>query len=106
MSHWEFVVHGKPTSPARHTPPTIVTKNVRRIVEFLDELGGEGVIKPLGGCGGGGVFHLRRDDTNLMSLLETGTKEGTEYVLVQRYLPEVRKGDKRIIVELPATRVA
>jgi glutathione synthase len=80
------------------TPPTIVTKSARRIVEFLDELGGDGVIKPLGGCGGGGIFHLRRDDTNLMSLLETGTKEGTEYVLVQRYLPEVRKGDKRIIV--------
>jgi glutathione synthase len=79
-------------------PPSLVTKDARRILEFLEELGGEGIIKPLGGCGGGGVFHLRREDTNLVSLLETSTREGAEYVLVQRYIPEVRRGDKRIIV--------
>jgi glutathione synthase len=80
------------------SPPSLVAKDVRRILEFLEEVGGEGIVKPLGGCGGGGVFHLRRGDTNLMSLLETSTREGTEYVLVQKYLPEVRRGDKRIIV--------
>ncbi|MDP3939720.1 MAG: glutathione synthase, partial [Deltaproteobacteria bacterium] len=80
------------------TPPSLVTKEARRILEFLDELRGEAIVKPLDGCGGGGVFHLRRDDTNLTSLLETSTKEGTEYVLVQKYLPEVRQGDKRVIV--------
>jgi glutathione synthase len=79
-------------------PPTIITKEARRILAFMDELREDVVIKPLGGCGGGGVFHLRRGDTNLMSLIETSTREGTEYVLVQRYLPEVRKGDKRVIV--------
>ncbi len=80
------------------TPPSLVTKEARRILEFLDELRGEAIVKPLDGCGGGGVFHLRRDDTNLTSLLEMSTKEGTEYVLVQKYLPEVRQGDKRVIV--------
>jgi glutathione synthase len=80
------------------TPPTVVTKEARRILEFLDELGGEGIVKPLDGCGGFGVFHLRRTDTNLMSLLETSTKGGGDYVLVQRYLPEARRGDKRVIV--------
>jgi glutathione synthase len=80
------------------TPPTLVTKEPRRIIEFLDELGGEGIVKPLDGCGGFGVFHLRRTDTNLMSLLETSTKGGVDYVIVQRYLPEARLGDKRVIV--------
>lgn len=80
------------------TPPTIITKDARRIIAFMEELGGEGIIKPLDGCGGGGIFHLRQGDTNLMSLLETSTKEGTEYVMVQKYLPEVRQGDKRVIV--------
>jgi glutathione synthase len=80
------------------TPPTLVSKEARRILEFLDELGGEGIVKPLDGCGGFGVFHLRRTDTNLMSLLETSTKGGVDYVMVQRYLPEARRGDKRIIV--------
>ena len=79
-------------------PPSLVTKDARRILEFVDELGGEAIVKPLDGCGGLGVFHLRRNDTNLMSLLETATREGTIYVLAQRYLPEVRQGDKRIIV--------
>lgn len=80
------------------TPPSLVAKEARRILEFLEELGGEGIVKPLDGCGGLGVFHLRRNDTNLMSLIETSTKGGLDYVLVQRYLPEARQGDKRIIV--------
>jgi glutathione synthase len=80
------------------TPPSLVARSHQRILEFLDELGGEGIVKPLDGCGGLGVFHLRRSDTNLASLIESSTREGTVHVLVQRYLPEARQGDKRIIV--------
>jgi glutathione synthase len=73
------------------TPPSLVARSPQRILEFLDELGGEGIVKPLDGCGGLGVFHLRRSDTNLASLIESSTREGTVHVLVQRYLPEARR---------------
>jgi hypothetical protein len=66
--------------------------------EFLKELGGEMIIKPLDGCGGAGVFHLHSGDRNLNSILEFATDQGRRRVMAQRYLPEVRIGDKRIIL--------
>ena len=56
------------------------------------------IIKPLDGCGGEGVFHLTKDDRNVQTILEMGTRHGTAYQIAQRYIPEVRAGDKRIIV--------
>jgi len=79
-------------------PPTLVTASIGRLKAFLDELGGEMIVKPLDACGGAGVFHLRRGDRNLNVILETATEEGKRLVMAQRYLPEVRAGDKRVIV--------
>lgn len=80
------------------TPRTLVTDDIRRLNTFLDELGGEMIIKPLDGCGGAGVFHLNRGDRNLHSILESATQNGTRLIMAQQYVPEVRQGDKRLIV--------
>ena len=79
-------------------PESLVTGDAELLKEFLNELGGEMIIKPLDGCGGAGIFHLQEKDRNLNAILETATDEGRVRVMAQRYLPEVREGDKRIIV--------
>jgi glutathione synthase len=79
-------------------PPSLVTGSMPRLKKFLEELGGEMIIKPLDGAGGAGVFHLHRGDRNLNSILEAATDFGRRPIMAQRYLPEIRRGDKRIIV--------
>ena len=79
-------------------PPTLVSQEPQRLKDFMEELGGEMIIKPIDGHGGAGVFHLHRQDRNLNSLLETSTRGGKEAIIAQQYLPAVRQGDKRLIV--------
>jgi glutathione synthase len=79
-------------------PETRVTRRIPEIVDFLAKMGGEMIVKPLGGKGGEGVFHVRHDDRNLFSILETITGFETRWVEAQRYLPEIRRGDKRILL--------
>ena len=64
----------------------------------MAELGGEMIVKPLDGCGGSGVFYFNEQDRNTNSILEAATDNGRRLVMGQRYLPEIRQGDKRIIV--------
>src|SRR5262249_31431610 len=78
-------------------PPTLITSDRDAIRAFRAEHK-EIIVKPLYGNGGAGVFRLKPDDENLNSLLEMFTQFYREPVIVQRYLPEVRKGDKRIIL--------
>jgi glutathione synthase len=78
-------------------PPTLITADPARVKAFRQRHG-DIIVKPLFGNGGAGVFHLRPDDSNLNSLLEMFTERSREPVMVQRYLPEVRQGDKRIIL--------
>src|SRR5215467_5932780 len=78
-------------------PQTLVTSDMRRLKEFMTELGGEMIIKPLDGAGGSGVFYLNQQDRNTNSILEAATDNGQKLVMGQRYLPEIRQGDKRII---------
>src|SRR5829696_3943161 len=78
-------------------PPTLLTLDVREIRAFWQEHG-DIILKPLFGNGGAGVFHLRPGDENLNSLLEMYAGVYREPVMAQRYLPEVRQGDKRIIL--------
>lgn len=79
-------------------PPTVVTSEIARLKDFMNELGGEMIIKPLDACGGAGVFHLHRNDRNLNALLEMATENGRRLIMGQRYLAEIRRGDKRLIV--------
>jgi glutathione synthase len=78
-------------------PPTLITSDKDAILEFRAEHK-DIIVKPLFGNGGAGVFHLKPDDENLGALLETFTLLYREPVIVQRYLPEIRQGDKRIIL--------
>ncbi|KAF0137635.1 MAG: glutathione synthase [Rhodospirillaceae bacterium] len=78
-------------------PPTVVTSSRDEITDFRREHG-DIIIKPLFGNGGAGVFHLTPADENLNALLEMFTRLSREPVIVQKYLPEVRRGDKRIIL--------
>lgn len=79
-------------------PQTLVTSSMARLKAFMTELGGEMIVKPLDGCGGSGVFYLTERDRNTNSILEAATDNGRRLVMGQRYLPEIRQGDKRIIV--------
>ena len=79
-------------------PETLVARETREFLDFLDRMDGEMIVKPLGGRGGEGIFHVRRDDRNLYSILEQTTRFGTRLAMAQRYLPAVRRGDKRILL--------
>lgn len=78
-------------------PPTLITSELRQVKRFREEHK-DIIIKPLFGNGGAGVFHLPPGDENLSALLEIFTQLYREPVIVQRYVPEVRQGDKRIIL--------
>jgi glutathione synthase len=78
-------------------PPTLVTRDRGLIHAFRAEHGNI-ILKPLYGNGGAGVFLLQEGDQNLASLIELFEQNFREPFMVQRYLPEVRKGDKRIIL--------
>jgi glutathione synthase len=78
-------------------PPTLITSRRDEVVAFRQKHK-DIILKPLFGNGGSGVFHLRPDDENLNALLEMFTLMFREPIIVQRYLPEVRNGDKRIIL--------
>jgi glutathione synthase len=77
---------------------TLVSRRIPELLDFMGKLGGEMIVKPLHGKGGEGIFYLRRGDRNLMSILEQSTRFGTHWVMAQRYIPEVRTGDKRILL--------
>jgi glutathione synthase len=78
-------------------PPTLITRDRDLIQAFRREYGNI-IIKPLYGNGGAGVFFLQEGDHNLVSLLELFEQNFREPFMIQRYLPEVRHGDKRIIL--------
>ena len=79
------------------TPPTLITRELQAVRDFRARHG-DIIVKPLYGNGGAGVFHLRPDDPNLSSLMETFTLISREPVIAQKYLPAVAAGDKRIIL--------
>jgi len=79
-------------------PQTLATSDLQRLKDFMEEHGGEMIIKPLDGSGGSGVFYLNAQDRNTNAILEVATDNGRKMIMAQRYLPEIRQGDKRIIV--------
>lgn len=85
------------TQFAELMPPTLITYELDEIKAFRREHG-DVIVKPIYGNGGAGVFHIREGDTNLASLVELFQTFLNEPLMVQRYLPEIRQGDKRIIL--------
>ena len=78
-------------------PPTLITADPQAVRDFRAEHG-DIVVKPLYGNGGSGVFRIRAEDENLNTILEFFTNFVKEPMTVQRYVPQVRQGDKRIIL--------
>ncbi len=78
-------------------PPTLITKDLEMVKSFREQYK-DIIIKPLYGNGGAGVFRLKEGDNNLYSLHEIFTQMWREPFMVQQYRPEVREGDKRILL--------
>lgn len=78
-------------------PPTLITNDLGEIKAFRSEYK-DIIVKPLYGNGGAGVFHIKPDDENLNSVYELFEQYYREPIIAQLYLPDVRKGDKRIIL--------
>ncbi len=78
-------------------PETLITTDRKEVEAFRREFK-DIIVKPLFGNGGADVFHIKPDDENLGSLLEMFTSKYREPIIIQRYLPEIRQGDKRIIL--------
>lgn len=79
-------------------PKTIVSADRTVILDWVAEVGGNAVIKPLDGAGGVGVLMLRKDDKNARAIVDVLTAEGSRIAMVQQFLPSVTVGDKRIIL--------
>lgn len=78
-------------------PPVLVSSQSEKLRAFHREH--EDVIfKPLDGMGGGSIFRLRQDDPNVSVIIETLTAHGRKQIMAQRYIPEIRDGDKRILL--------
>lgn len=83
---------------AEVTPRTLVTAKKSVIKEFMLDVGGRCVLKPLSGHGGEGIFVISEHDRNLNTMIEVSTKHETKLVMCQEYLEAAREGDKRVIM--------
>ena len=79
-------------------PGSLVSKKPEQLKKFLSQIGGKMILKPLDDCSGRGVLCLQEDDINLNSLLEMATEQGNKFLMAQEYLPQIKEGDKRILV--------
>jgi len=82
---------------AEWTTPTLVTRHSDAIRAF-HALHHDIILKPLDGMGGMGIFRVRADGLNLGSIMETLNREGATSVMVQKFLPDIAQGDKRVLV--------
>jgi glutathione synthase len=79
-------------------PETLVTSRFDRVLGFYHDVGEDVILKPLDGHAGAGVLRAQKGDRNLRSIFEQLSGYGLRHVMVQRYLPEARQGDKRILL--------
>ena len=77
--------------------PTLVTRDESDVQQFHTDHG-DIILKPLDGMGGMGIFRVARDGLNLGSIVETLNRDGAQTLMVQKYLPQITLGDKRILV--------
>ncbi len=76
---------------------TLVAREPQRFKDFLKQHK-EIILKPLDGMGGTSIFHVRENDPNLNVILEIMTEYSSRYIMAQRYLAEIKHGDKRILL--------
>lgn len=79
------------------SPPTIVTRSMGKLREFWNEQK-DIVCKPLNSMGGTSVFRLRENDVNATVIFETLTENGNHHIMAQKFIPEIKDGDKRILL--------
>ena len=79
------------------TPKTLVTRSSQRIRDFHQKEK-DVIIKPLDGMGGASIFRMGPNDANVGVIIETLTEHGSQYAMVQEYMPEIKDGDKRILI--------
>ncbi|MBY6187578.1 glutathione synthase [Marinobacter hydrocarbonoclasticus] len=82
---------------AEHTPTTLVTRSAEKIRAFHAEHG-DIILKPLDGMGGASIFRVKEDGGNLGVIIEVLTNHGQNYAMIQKFIPEIKAGDKRILV--------
>ncbi|ESP92972.1 MULTISPECIES: glutathione synthase [Pseudoalteromonas] len=82
---------------SEHTPDTLVTRNASQIRAFLDKHQ-DIILKPLDGMGGASIFRVQHDDPNIGVICETLTEHGSRFAMAQNYIPEIKQGDKRVLV--------
>jgi glutathione synthase len=82
---------------SKYTSPTLVTRDAARLRAFHEEHH-DVILKPLDGMGGTGIFRVRQDGLNLGSIIETLTDNGQRTIMIQRFIPEIAAGDKRVLV--------
>lgn len=78
-------------------PPLVVSRDARLLKEFHAEHG-DVIFKPLDGMGGESIFRARQDEPNLNVIIETLTRRGARQIMAQRYIPEIKQGDTRILL--------
>jgi glutathione synthase len=78
-------------------PPLLVSSRADKLKGFHKEHG-DVIFKPLDGMGGSSIFRIRADDTNISVIIEMLTRHGRSPIMAQRYIPEIVKGDKRILL--------
>ena len=78
-------------------PETFVSSNIAKLSEFISEINTV-VVKPLDGMGGVDIFKLKKGDKNIKEILLKITNQGSRYIMAQEFLPEIKAGDKRILL--------
>ncbi len=78
-------------------PETLISRNAVQFRNFL-ETHQDIILKPLDGMGGASIFRVQKNSPNISVILETLTRYGQNYAMAQRYLPEIKQGDKRILM--------
>jgi len=82
---------------SQYTPKTLVSRDPGRLKAFYQQEQ-DVILKPLDGMGGASIFRLKPDDANVSVIIETLTEHGQRYAMAQRFIPEIKDGDKRILV--------
>ncbi|MGS0534814.1 glutathione synthase [Pseudoalteromonas sp. SaAl2] len=82
---------------SEYTPDTLVTRDKNQIKAFLAQHQ-DIILKPLDGMGGASIFRVTENDANIGVICETLTEHGSRFAMAQNYIPEIKQGDKRVLV--------